>query len=203
MNRSIRLVAVFAIILTIILLVNLTIVQAFQEDKYANHPANQRGFYDSQTIARGQISAGGQVLAESLPNADETYSRNYPTNPPAFSNIVGYLSNQFGASQLEQSHNEILNGTDPSLLSTNWRDVITGKQPNGANLELTINPEMQQFAYQQLAELGYQGASVAIQPSTGAVKAMASTPSFDQNALLGDGTENSWAELTSTDGNRC
>ena len=95
MNRSIRLVAVFAIILTIILLVNLTIVQAFQEDKYANHPANQRGFYDSQTIARGQISAGGQVLAESLPNADETYSRNYPTNPPAFSNIVGYLSNQF------------------------------------------------------------------------------------------------------------
>ena len=40
MNRSIRLVAVFAIILTIILLVNLTIVQAFQEDKYANHPAN-------------------------------------------------------------------------------------------------------------------------------------------------------------------
>ena len=37
MNRSIRLVAVFAIILTIILLINLTVVQAFQEDKYANH----------------------------------------------------------------------------------------------------------------------------------------------------------------------
>lgn len=201
MNRSIRLVAIFAIILTIILLINLTIVQAFQEDKYANHPANQRGFYDSQTIARGQISAGGQVLAESLPNADETYSRNYPTNPQAFSNIVGYLSDQFGASQLEQSHNDILNGTDSSLLSTNWRDVITGKQPNGANLELTIDPNMQQFAYQQLAELGYQGATVAIQPSTGAVKAMASSPSFDQNTLLGDGAQDSWAELTSTDGN--
>ena len=151
MNRSIRLVAVFAIILTIILLINLTVVQAFQEDKYANHPANQRGFYDSQTIARGQISAGGQVLAESLPNADETYTRNYPTNPPAFSTTVGYLSDLFGASHLEQSHNDILNGTDPSLLSTNWRDVITGKQPHGANLELTIDPHMQQFAYQQLA----------------------------------------------------
>ena len=196
MNRSIRLVAVFAIILTIILLINLTVVQAFQEDKYANHPANQRGFYDSQTIARGQISAGGQVLAESLPNADETYTRNYPTNPPAFSTTVGYLSDLFGASHLEQSHNEILNGTDPSLLSTNWRDVITGKQPNGAN-----DPNMQQFAYQQLAEMGYQGASVAIQPSTGAIKSMASTPSFDQNALVGEGAEEAWAELTSTEGN--
>ena len=59
MNKSIRVTALFSILLTIVLLINLTIVQAFSVDKYAENPKNQRNFYDMQTIARGQIFAGG------------------------------------------------------------------------------------------------------------------------------------------------
>lgn len=55
MNKSIRVTALFSILLTIILLINLTVVQAFSVDKYAKNEHNQRGFYDMQTIARGQI----------------------------------------------------------------------------------------------------------------------------------------------------
>lgn len=57
MNKSIRVTALFSILLTIILLINLTVVQAFSVDKYAKNEHNQRGFYDMQTIARGQIFA--------------------------------------------------------------------------------------------------------------------------------------------------
>ena len=65
MNRSIRLVSLFAIILTAILLVNLTVIQAFSEDKYAHNPRNMRGFMEMQTTPRGQIFAGNTVLATS------------------------------------------------------------------------------------------------------------------------------------------
>ena len=80
MNKSIRVNALFSIILTIILLINLTVVQAFSVDKYADNPKNQRGFYDMQTVARGQIFAGGTVLAQSTANEDGIYSRSYPVD---------------------------------------------------------------------------------------------------------------------------
>ena len=108
MNKSIRLVSLFAILLTAVLLVNLTVVQAFSDDKYAHNPKNMRGFYAMQTTPRGQIFTGDTVLAKSTEDSEGKYSRSYPTDSPAFSNITGYLSTQFGASQLEASQNEIL-----------------------------------------------------------------------------------------------
>ena len=207
MNKTIRLTAIFSLILTAILLVNLTVVQAFSEDKYAKNPKNMREFYQLQTIARGQIYAGNTVLAQSVPDGngdggeDETYSRIYPTQSPAFGPVTGYLSSQFGASQLESSQNEILNGTDDSLLKQNWLDKLTGEQPDGANVEVTIDPQLQQLAYDQLVAPGYQGSAVALQPSTGRVLAMSSSPSFDANSVVGDpNAEENWAALQEADG---
>jgi len=193
-------VSLFAIILTAILLVNLTVIQAFSEDKYAHNPRNMRGFMEMQTTPRGQIFAGNTVLAQSTQNPDETYSRSYPIDSPAFGNLTGYLSTQFGASELESSQNDILNGTDDSLMKQNWLDALADKPKQGANVEVTIDPALQQAAYDQLVGPGYEGSAVAIQPSTGKILAMASNPGYNPNDLMGDSAEDVWANLQEQEG---
>lgn len=201
MNRSIRLVSLFALLLTAVLLVNLTVVQAFSTDKYAHNPKNVRGYLEMRTTPRGQIFAGDTVLAQSTADENGNYSRSYPTDSPAFADVTGYLSERFGASQLEASQNDILNGKDDSLLAHNWLDMLSGKPQKGANVEVTIDPALQQAAYDQLAGPGYKGAAVAIQPSTGKVLAMASSPSFNVSDLMGGNAAETWDQLQNQEGN--
>ncbi|MDU7600321.1 MAG: penicillin-binding protein 2, partial [Corynebacterium sp.] len=140
------------------------------------------------------------VLAQSTQNPDETYSRSYPIDSPAFGNLTGYLSSQFGASELESSQNDILNGTDDSLMKQNWLDALADKPKQGANVEVTIDPALQQAAYDQLVGPGYEGSAVAIQPSTGKILAMASNPGYNPNDLMGDSAEENWANLQEQEG---
>lgn len=200
MNKSIRLVSLFAILLTAVLLVNLTVVQALSEDKYAHNPKNVRGYLEMRTTPRGQIFAGDTVLAQSTADENGNYSRSYPTDSPAFATVTGYLSERFGASQLEASQNGILNGKDDSLLAHNWLDMLSGKPQKGANVEVTIDPALQQATYDQLAGPGYNGAAVALQPSTGKILAMASSPSFNVSDLVGDSAAETWEQLQNQDG---
>lgn len=202
MNKSIRGVSLFALLLIVALLVNLTIIQGFSEDKYAKNPKNMRGYYELQTVPRGHIFAGNTVLAESNANEDGVYSRSYPVNSAAWGPVTGYISQNFGASQLEASYNEVLNGTDPALFTTNWVDLLTGKQPDGANVEVTVDPALQQLAYDQLTGPGYEGAAVAIEPSTGRILSMASSPSYNPAGIVDpvNGQEN-WNALQEQAGN--
>ena len=198
MNRSIRFAAIFALLLTVILMVNLTRIQVFSEERYAQNGLNKRQFFEMKSIPRGQISTGGLTLAHSVQGADGFYQREYVTNPVQYGPVEGYLSDIYGASGIESSYNGILNGDDPSLFAAQWKDVILGREKKGANVELTLVPEVQDVAYQQLSSKGYVGAVVAIRPKTGEVLAMASTPSFNPSSIVNPETaENSWAELTS------
>ncbi|MDY3128374.1 MAG: penicillin-binding protein 2 [Corynebacterium sp.] len=183
MNKSIKLTALFTLLLTLILLVNLTIIQAFSTQKYAEHPRNPRGFYDMQTVARGQIFAGGTVLAQSTADDKGIYSRSYPVNSPAWGPVTGYLSDRYGAAQLEASYNSVLNGTADSLATRNFWKHLAGEPTPGANVEVTIDPQLQQRAYDLLAEQAYEGAAVALQPSTGKILAMASSPSYNPGTI--------------------
>lgn len=198
MNRSLRFAAAFAVLLILVLLVNLTWVQGFREEQYANNPLNQRGFYEMKSIPRGQIATGGMVLASSSQDANGFYQRSYPSDDPAaFVPVTGYLSDQYGASGLEASYNQVLNGTDPALFTSQWMDTLTGKETAGANLELTLDPAMQQVAHQQLAGNAYEGAVVALRPSSGEVLALASSPGYDPNAIVDPATaEQAWAQVT-------
>lgn len=203
MNRAIRFASVFSLILVAILLVNLTVIQGFREEKYADNPLNNRGFLELQTQPRGQISAGGQVLASSWQDEDGIYHRTYDSNyPTAYGPVTGYLSNTYGASGLEASYNSILNGTDDSLAASRWMDTLLGRDAQGANIETTLVPEVQRTAYTALAERGYQGAAVALRPSTGEILGLASTPGYDPNAIANSATaEQAWAELNNNPAN--
>lgn len=201
MNKSIRLGASFALLLIIALLVNFTVVQGFREDVYAQDPRNSRNTIELKEIDRGQINAGGQVLAESTKTEDGSYQRTYPTMPYSFGPVVGYVSDQYGTSQLEGGYNAELTGEGTGGAS---RFLRTGLEQDkaGNSVELTIDPNLQSLAYDQLADQGYDGAIVALRPSTGQVLAMASTPSYDPNTIANpDTAESAWAEVNQNPGN--
>nr|WP_234034585.1 penicillin-binding protein 2 [Corynebacterium antarcticum] len=200
-NRSIRATAVFTMLLIVILVANLTRVQVFSEDRYAHNALNKRQYHEMQSIPRGQISTDGLVLARSVKDEQGNYRREYVTDPVVYGPVEGYLSNIYGAAGLELGYNDILNGTDSSLFASRWMDTLLGRTQAGASLELTLNPEAQQVAYSGLADRGYEGAVVAIRPSTGEILAMASTPSFSPAALTDTSTADAtWSKLTSDPG---
>lgn len=189
MNRSIRAVAIFSFILVVALIANLTYIQGFQQKSLAQNPLNSRQFLEAKSKERGRIIAGDQVLAKSVKDSDDFYNREYPYMSAKYGSVIGYLSDQYGASGIESSQNSILTGEDDSLFATRTWDMLTGKEAGGANVELTLNPQVQEVAYDQLANKGYSGSVVALRPSTGEVLAMASTPSADPAQIVGSPAE--------------
>nr|WP_211177165.1 penicillin-binding protein 2 [Pseudonocardia acidicola] len=169
--------------LIVALVANLTYVQVVKGSDYANDPRNPRVLIAEYSNPRGQISADGQLLASSTPTNDALkYLRQYP-NGPAFAPVTGYFSQSYGTAGLERAGDPVLAGSDPRLFFRRISDMITGRSPTAGNVVTTINPQMQQVAYNDMAQKHYAGAVVAIEPSTGAILTMVSTPSFDPNPL--------------------
>ena len=167
MNKSLKYGAILSLLLTVALLVNFTVVQNFREDEYAQSPHNSRTFLELKQINRGQISAGGQVLAESHRDDNGFYQRTYPNMPYSFGPIVGYVSDTYGTSQVESAYNGALTGDGQG----NSRFMRTGHEEDavGNSVELSMDPNLQAFAYEQLSNNGYNGAIVALRPSSGQV----------------------------------
>ncbi|MEQ3551299.1 penicillin-binding protein 2 [Pseudonocardia nematodicida] len=183
MNRPVRRVALAVMIMVVALLGNLTYVQVVMAGQYRDDPRNQRSQIDEYSRQRGQIVAGGQVLAQSVETDGRLrYAREYPGGP-AFAPITGFLSTVYGTGALERSTNEVLNGTDDRLFVRRMSDLITGRDPSGGNVVTTIDPDVQQVAYDRMNQEGYTGAVVALEPQTGDILAMASTPAYDPSPL--------------------
>jgi peptidoglycan glycosyltransferase len=147
-------------------------------------PQNRRELLEQQRIRRGVIRADdGGLLARSIRNPDGTYSRTYPDDG-LFSHAVGYSYTRYGRAGLEQSRNDALTGTGNELGSL--FDRLSGSEPEGDDVRTTLDAGAQRAAIQGLA--GRKGAVVALDPQTGAVKAMASTPGYDPNDIPDRGT---------------
>ncbi|MFD4369342.1 peptidoglycan D,D-transpeptidase FtsI family protein [Rhodococcus sp. NPDC058521] len=192
MNTPLRRVAIAVMVMVVALLANATYVQVIKADDLRADPRNSRVLLDEYSRQRGQISAGGQVLAASVPTDDRyKYLRSYPAGPAApssplaYSPVTGFYSMQYGSTGLERSEDTVLNGSDNRLFGRRFFDLVSGRDPRGGNVVTTINPMMQQVAYDELTSKGYTGSVVAIEPSTGNILTMVSTPSFDPNALAG------------------
>lgn len=182
MNRAIRRVSVVVLLLVFALLVNVNWVQAFEADSLAARPDNQRVRLAQYSRERGSILvAAGDAVARSAPTSDALkYLRRYPGGAE-YAPVTGYYSPRYGTSGIERSQNPSLSGTDDKLFVRRLIDLVRGRDPSGATVELTIRPKLQDAAWQAMA--GRKGAVVALDPQTGAVLAMVSRPSYDP-ALL-------------------
>jgi peptidoglycan glycosyltransferase len=153
----------------------------FEASSLRNNPLNARTVLEQQRLDRGPIVArDGTVLARSVLRSDGTYERTYPLGEEFGQPIGYYFSATLGSSGLERFRNASLNGQTGTSVNS-ILDQLQGKRPRGSKIVTTLDPRAQKVAEEALA--GHQGAVVALEPRSGAVTVMASTPGFDPNAL--------------------
>ncbi len=187
MNRAILRISLACLAMFVLLLLNINYVQAFEANKLAGEPGNIRVFDEQFTYQRGSIVADGDgsnlVIAKSeLIKGTNTYHRVYPYGP-VYAPVTGF-DTIYSQTGIEATENNFLAGTSPKLAIHNLTSLLTGKQKQGATVALTISPRAQEAAYNALAnDGGHQAAVVAMNPSTGAILAMASYPSYNPNEL--------------------
>jgi len=183
MNRAIMRLFVLVTLLFALLIAFTSRWTVFQAKALRDNPLNRRALLEEQRIPRGEIrAADGTILARSRPvgtGQDATYTRVYPPAARAFSQTLGYSFTRAGRSGLEQSRNSELTGATTGVQTI--FDQLTGKKRVGEDVLTTLDPKAQQAALSGLA--GRKGAVVALDPRTGAIKAMASTPGFDPAAV--------------------
>jgi penicillin-binding protein A len=159
--------------------------QVYAKEPLANDPANSLQSRRVQEVPRGLILAGdGETeLARSKQEDNGTYSRVYPEGS-LYAGVTGYWSTRYGASGLEIGENSNLSGAgEPETLDELINQVSGGPQA-GNDVELTLDPELQRIAYDQLAQSSTgSGAVVALNPKNGEILTLASYPSFDPNNI--------------------
>jgi penicillin-binding protein A len=152
----------------------------FEASSLRSNHLNARTLLEQQRIHRGSIvAADGTVLARSVARGEGTWERSYP-RAGEFANAVGYYFTTLGSSGLEAFRNGPLTGQTGAGLQ-NVLDQLQGRKPSGDKVITTLDPRAQDVANAALA--GHKGAVVALDPRSGAVRAMASSPGFDPNSL--------------------
>lgn len=179
-------------VLFALLVANLTLIMVVQANDYKNMPSNNHTLAREARTERGTISTyDNVVLAQSVLQDDGTYKRVYPSGTLA-AHVVGYASEAYGTAGIEASCNDTLKG---QRNYASWVDVVnaaTDAGTPGNDVKLTINSTIQQAAEQALD--GFNGACVVIDPETGAVLALASSPSYnasDIESILSSGSDSS------------
>jgi penicillin-binding protein A len=187
-NRQITRLAVFAVALIIALVVATTYWQTWAAPGLADRQDNAIQRVAQFEVKRGRIYAGdGAVLARNRIRRvhDKTlYFRTYPQGR-TFANPVGYSTQVRSRAGLEQSLNDYLTASNANLTTVLDRtlDRIKGATIKGNDVHLTLSTKGQQIAR---AALGTRcGSVVAIEPRTGRVLVMASSPSYDPNLIEG------------------
>ncbi len=191
MGRRIRILGLFLALLFGLLFVQLNRIQVVEASKLANAPGNSRNVTNQFSTPRGAIlTADGAVVADTIPSNDVYhYQRNYP-NGKLYADISGYDSIIYGLDGVEAYYNKYLQSH--SLPITSFSSLINPKV-GADNVVLTISSKLQQTAQSAFGSL--RGAAVAIDPSTGAILAMYSNPSYDPNLLAspsGTTETNAW-----------
>lgn len=180
MNRPIRRVAVACLLLFGALLVNANVVQVGQASSLKKRPENSRQLTERLQRERGPIVVSGQAVAESRPVNDEyKFQRAYPFGP-LYSDVTGYYT-LFTATGIEKAQDDLLSGEDDRLFVSRLSDLITGRKPRGGTVVLTLDRNVQEVATRALGNR--RGAVVALDPRTGEILAMATSPAYDPNPL--------------------
>ena len=192
MNKTIRRASVFSLLLVFALLVRATWVQFYEGQALADDKDNRRNAIALYSEPLGNIIVGGEAITGSArtKSGDLAYKRTY-TDGSLYAAVTGYSSQAFGATQLEGIYQDLLDGTDTRLKSV--LDTVTNKRSDPGNVITTIDPDVQKAAYDALGDK--KGAAVAIDPTTGKILAVVSTPSYDPSTIT-TGDSAAWKQLT-------
>ncbi|MFI7012300.1 peptidoglycan D,D-transpeptidase FtsI family protein [Streptomyces sp. NPDC050145] len=195
MNKTIRRASVFCLLLVLALLVKATWVQFYDGRALADDKDNRRKAIAQYAYPLGDIIVGGKAVtgSDKTDAGDLAYQRTYE-NGALYSAVTGYTSQVYGATQLESIYQDVLDGSDPEL--KNPVDLLTGEHTAPGDVVTTIDPAVQKAAYEALGDK--KGAAVAIDPESGKILGMVSTPSFDPSKISGSGSSDAaaWKALS-------
>jgi peptidoglycan glycosyltransferase len=181
MNKELRRVSIVVLLMFLALFGSSTVIQVLQQDNLKADGRNVRTLYASFSAERGPILVDGEPIASSVAVDDEyKYQRVY-ANGPLYSAVTGYFTLNQGNTGVEGALNDYLSGTANDQFLDQLNAILTGQNPKGAAVELTIDPAVQQAAWDALGD--QQGAVVALDPKTGAILAMVSKPTYDPTGL--------------------
>lgn len=182
MTKELRRLTIIVLVMFLALFASTTWIQGVQSDALAKDPRNTRALYDSYQVQRGSIIVAGSAIASSIPSDDVFSWQRVYEEPNLWAPVTGYINPALGAATgIEQAMNAQLSGLDDSLFLERVEQIFTGEVARGANVVLTLDPVVQRAAAEALGEL--QGAVIAIEPATGRVLAMVTSPGYDTNAL--------------------
>jgi penicillin-binding protein A len=180
-NAPLRRVAISVLVLFTLLIINVNYIQVVRSDELRTNSSNTRVLAAEYDRERGAIIVDGEPVALSVPTDGRLrYLRNYPEGA-LYAAVTGYHSIIYNNAGVERAENDVLSGQDPRLAFRRLADMFTGRDPAGGDVVLTLDPAVQAAAMAGLE--GVTGAVVALDPSTGAVLGMASSPSYDPTLL--------------------
>jgi peptidoglycan glycosyltransferase len=183
MNRQIVKLFGFIVVLFAVLVGFTSYWSVFDAKALKEERANSRPLLEQQQIRRGRIlAADGTVIAKSVAKGKGDalrFVRRYPEGS-LYGHPIGYSFVREGDSEFERFHNDTLVGEDSEFGSI--LDELTGHNQEGNDIVTNLDPVAQRTALSDLEEQGF-GAVVAIEPSTGAVKVMASNKPYDPNRI--------------------
>jgi penicillin-binding protein A len=193
MNKTIRHTAVICLSLVLALLVRATWLQAFDAKALTDNTHNRRTVIAQYARPQGDIIVAGSPVtgARKTAGSDLEYERTY-TDGALYAPVTGYSSQAYGSTQLEGIYADVLDGTD-SLLQDPL-GALLGEPAKAGDVLTTIDPEVQRAAYDALGDK--TGAAVAIEPRTGRVLGVVSTPSYDPTEISGTTDGSAWQRLT-------
>jgi peptidoglycan glycosyltransferase len=187
-TKELRRLSILMLLMFLALFASTSVIQVVQAEALAENSRNTRALYDSYEVQRGSIIASGAAIASSVPSNDVyTWQRVY-VDGDMWAPVTGYINPVLGAATgIEQAMNQELSGTAGSQFLDRVERIFTGQPPRGSNVELTLDAAVQRAAYDALGDL--RGAVIAIEPSTGRVLAMVTSPSYDTNLLASHNTD--------------
>jgi peptidoglycan glycosyltransferase len=208
MNRQIRWVGGGIMVLFVVLFVQLNYLQVVHAPALQHNTLNGEQVVKEYNLPRGAIiSSDGVTLADSQPAPSSSsfkYARRYPTGP-LFAQVTGYYSFIYGSDGVEKTYDSVLVGTKHGFkVPTDLNDLgkLLTNSPTAQNVTLTLSDKLQKVAQSELA--GRDGSVVAIDPSTGAILAMYSNPTYSPESLSQLSTvkeTKAWKRLLAAKGN--
>lgn len=196
MNKPLRRIALFCGVLIMALLVRTNYLQYVRADELNTRDENRRVRIDRYAHERGDIIVDGNPVTGSVKttSGDFMYKRDWKDGP-MWAPVTGYASQAFDASQLEKIEDGILTGNDDQLFFDRTLSMFTGDKKQGGNVVTTLNGAAQKAAFEGLGNK--KGAVAAIDPRTGAILALASTPSYDPSSFAGNSDKDTaaWQKL--------